>query len=71
MRNHQLESRVRENRTHGSEGGEGESPSLPLSASLNPAGSWAVYCAQSPEVRLLRRRTRGQRSTPARDLLPP
>lgn len=31
MRNHQLESRVRENRTHGSEGGEGESPSLPLS----------------------------------------
>jgi RNA-directed DNA polymerase len=28
--NYQLESRVRENRTHGSEGGEGESPSLPL-----------------------------------------
>jgi hypothetical protein len=28
--NHQLESRVRENRTHGSEGGEGESPSRPL-----------------------------------------
>ena len=32
MRNHQLESRVRENRTHGSEGGEGDSPFLPLSA---------------------------------------
>ena len=32
MRNHRLESRVRENRTHGSEGGEGESPFLPLSA---------------------------------------
>ena len=32
MRNHQLESRVRENRTHGSEGGEGECPSLPLSS---------------------------------------
>ena len=31
MRNHQLESRVRENRTHGSEGGEGDSPFLPLS----------------------------------------
>lgn len=31
MRNHQLESRVRENRTHGSEGGEGESSFLPLS----------------------------------------
>ena len=31
MRNPPLESRVRENRTHGSEGGEGESPSLPLS----------------------------------------
>ena len=31
MRNHRLESRVRENRTHGSEGGEGESPFLPLS----------------------------------------
>ena len=30
-RNSQLESRVRENRTHGSEGGEGESSSLPLS----------------------------------------
>jgi hypothetical protein len=30
--NSQLESRVRENRTHGSEGGEGESLSLPLSA---------------------------------------
>ncbi len=31
MRNHQLESRVRENRTHGSEGGESEISSLPLS----------------------------------------
>jgi hypothetical protein len=28
MRNHRLESRVRENHTHGSEGGEGESLSL-------------------------------------------
>jgi hypothetical protein len=27
--NHQLESRVRENRTHGSEGGDGESRSRP------------------------------------------
>ena len=34
MRNHQLESRVRENRTHGSEGGEGDSPFLPLSECL-------------------------------------
>ena len=34
MRNHQLESRVRENRTHGSEGGEGESLSLPLSGEV-------------------------------------
>ncbi len=31
MRNHSLESRVREKRTHGSEGGEGERPFLPLS----------------------------------------
>ena len=31
MRNHRLESRVRENRTHGSEGGEGERSFLPLS----------------------------------------
>ena len=39
MRNHQLESRVRENRTHGSEGGEGERSFLPLSdASLSVAG---------------------------------
>ena len=29
--NHRLESRMRENRPYGSEGGEGESPSLPLS----------------------------------------
>jgi hypothetical protein len=29
--NSRLESRVRENRPHGSEGGEGERPSLPLS----------------------------------------
>src|ERR687892_772992 len=29
--NHRLESRVRENRMHGSEGGEGASPSRPLS----------------------------------------
>jgi hypothetical protein len=28
---HRLESRVRENRTHGSEGGDGESRSRPLS----------------------------------------
>ena len=33
MRNHSLESRVREKRTHGSEGGEGERPFLPLSVS--------------------------------------
>jgi hypothetical protein len=31
--NHRLESRVRENRMHGSEGGEGASPSRPLSDS--------------------------------------
>ena len=31
MRNHQLESRVRENRTHGSEGGESGRSFLPLS----------------------------------------
>ena len=29
MRNHQLESRVRENRTHGSEGGESGKPDFP------------------------------------------
>ena len=29
--NHRLESRVRENRMHGSEGGEGANPSRPLS----------------------------------------
>ena len=29
--NHRLESRVRENRTHGSEGGDGESRFRPLS----------------------------------------
>jgi hypothetical protein len=33
-RNSRLESRVRENRTHGSEGGEGERPFLPLSNSI-------------------------------------
>ena len=38
MRNHQLESRVRENRTHGSEGGEGESLSLPLSGAVKTTG---------------------------------
>ena len=32
MRTHRLESRVRENCTHGSEGGEGESPFRPLCA---------------------------------------
>jgi hypothetical protein len=32
--NHRLESRVRENRTHGSEGGDGESRSRPLSMIL-------------------------------------
>ena len=32
--NYRLESRMRENRTYGSEGGEGESPSLPLCASV-------------------------------------
>ena len=44
---HRLESRVRENRTHGSEGGDGESRSRPLSTntklifaiSLSPTGS--------------------------------
>ncbi len=32
--NYRLESRVRENRTHGSEGGDGESRFRPLSGSL-------------------------------------
>jgi len=31
MRNHRLESRVQENRMHGSEGGDGESRFRPLS----------------------------------------
>ena len=34
MRNHSLESRVRENRTHGSEGGEGERPFLPYQSAV-------------------------------------
>jgi hypothetical protein len=34
--NHRLESRVRENRTHGSEGGDGESRSRPLSTFSSP-----------------------------------
>jgi hypothetical protein len=46
MRNHPLESRVRENRTHGSEGGEGESPSLPLSSGGGSANAlWIPACA--------------------------
>ena len=36
MGNHRLESRVRENRTHGSEGGDGESRFRPLSIPFRP-----------------------------------
>ena len=47
MRNHRLESRVRENRTHGSEGGEGERSFLPLSVALEP-GRWIPGSASRP-----------------------
>ena len=52
MRNHQLESRVRENRTHGSEGGEGDSPFLPLSVVHRwlciPYGQIPAYAGMTP-----------------------
>jgi len=43
--NHQLESRVRENRMHGSEGGEGVGPFRPLSwtRNLRAQFSWACF----------------------------
>jgi hypothetical protein len=47
MGNHRLESRVRENRTHGSEGGDGDSRSRPLSpweeAAVEEAGFWGRH----------------------------
>jgi hypothetical protein len=44
--NYRLESRVRENRTHGSEGGDGESRFRPLS------GSSSVQVQKTPGFRL-------------------
>ncbi len=42
-----MESRVRENRTHGSEGGEGESLSLPLS--LVTTQNFLVFLVRSKQ----------------------
>ena len=48
-RNHRLESRMRENRPYGSEGGDGESRSLPLSEpTRNRWRSWVPAFAERP-----------------------
>src|ERR1700678_658570 len=46
--NQQLESRVRENRQHGSEGGEVQKPSLPLSGATS-RGPWIASSLRSSQ----------------------
>ena len=49
--NHRLESRVRENRTHGSEGGDGESRSRPLSGEVPTGPPIKTFGGDGPQTK--------------------